>query len=128
MNTTLKIVMAGACATALTACGDRNYATTWNQEAGAFLDVGTFGDATMQNMMAQMCMGQAKGYIVPDPIVALHPNATAANPVYVRGHVMCSGHLNGKYAQVIFREYVRSAQPGSSLGGGLSEINQAAGG
>ena len=124
MNTTLKIVMAGACTLALTACGDRNYATSWNQEAGAFLDTGSFGDATMQNMMAQMCTGQAKGYIVPDPIVALHPSSTPDNPVYFKGQVMCSGHLNGKYAQVIFNEYVRSAIPISRLGGGLAAIDR----
>jgi hypothetical protein len=124
MTTTLKIVMAGTCALALTACGDRNYATTWNQEAGAFLDEGAFGDPTMQNMMAQMCTGQAKGYIVPDPIVALHPTSTAENPVYFRGHVMCSGQLNGKYAQVIFREYVTSATSPSRMGGGLRAIDR----
>jgi len=117
----------GMAALALMGC-ERNYATSWNQPAGAYLDDGTFGDATMQNMMAQMCTGQAKGYVVPDPIVALHPSSTAARPVYARGHVMCSGHLNGKYAQVIFGEYVRSARPASALGGGLQQIDAAGSG
>ena len=125
MTIKLKTLTLCAAALALTAC-ERNYATTWNQEAGAFLDTGHFGDATMQNMMAQMCTGQAKGYVVPDPIVALHPSSTASNPVYARGHVMCSGHLNGKYAQVIFNEYVGSAVPPSTLGGGLQQIDDGA--
>lgn len=35
--------------------------------------------------------------------------------------------LNGKYAQVIWREYVRSAVPPPQLGGGLQAIEQAGG-
>jgi len=114
MTMKIKTLTLCAAALALTAC-ERNYATSWNQPAGAYLDTGTFGDATMHNMMAQMCTGQAKGYVVPDPIVALHPSSTAAKPVYARGHVMCSGHLNGKYANVIWGEYVGSATSASSI-------------
>ena len=36
--------------------------------------------------------------------------------------------LNGKYAQIIFRDYVASATAPSSLSGGLSDISGAAGG
>ena len=36
--------------------------------------------------------------------------------------------LNGKYAEIIFREYVGSAVSPSGLGGGLAEISGAAGG
>lgn len=118
MTFKIKTLLIGACALGLSACGDTNYATSWNQEAGAFLDEGGFGNPTMRNMMAQMCRGQAKGHIVPDPVVMLHPSSTKAAPVYVRGHVRCSGHLNGKYAQVIFREYVRSAVPPITVEGG----------
>ena len=50
---------------------------SWNQEAGAFLDEGGFGNPTMNNMLAQMCKGQAKGYIVPDPIVAIDGTVAA---------------------------------------------------
>ena len=110
MNLVTKSVMAGAALFALAAC-EGPMGKVWYQEAGAFLDEGGFGNPTMQNMMAQMCSGQAKGYIVPDPIVAAAPNSTDANPVYRRGYVMCSGHLNGRYAQVIWGNYVRSAAP-----------------
>ncbi len=36
--------------------------------------------------------------------------------------------MNGKYAEVVFREYVNTAQPEQQTGGGLSELLAAAGG
>ncbi|NNE81827.1 MAG: hypothetical protein HKN18_16285 [Silicimonas sp.] len=128
MNMKIKTLMVGAAALALTACGEGPIGKSWHQEAGAFLDEGGFGNPTMQNMMAQMCSGQAKGYIVPDPVVVLDPKSSAASPRYQRGWVRCSGHLNGKYARVIFGEYVRSGVSPSSLGGGLQAIESAGGG
>jgi hypothetical protein len=35
---------------------------------------------------------------------------------------MCSGELNGQYAQVIWGSYVGSAVPPTTLGSGLGEI------
>lgn len=101
---------------ALTACSD------WNREAGAKLDEGGFGNPIMNNMLAQMCRGQAKGYIVPDPVVGLDPSSPKAAPVYRQGKVMCSGDLNGKYARVIWGGYVASAVPPTQIDGGLSDI------
>ena len=103
---------------ALSACGDGPVGKFWYQEAGAFLDEGGFGNSTMNNMLAQMCKGQAKGYIVPDPVVVLDPKSAPNNPAYYRGQVRCSGHLNGKYAEVIFQEYLTSAVPPTALAGG----------
>lgn len=40
-------------ALALAACGDRDVASSWTQEAGAFLDEGGFGNPTMNNMLIQ---------------------------------------------------------------------------
>jgi hypothetical protein len=122
MNLKKHIIM-GAGLLALAACGD-----SWNQEAGSKLDEGGFGNPTMNNMLAQMCKGQAKGYIVPDPVVAMDPKSPPSDPRYMQGQVMCSGHLNGKYAQVIWTEYVQSGTFRSQVGGGLQEIQQAAGG
>ena len=82
----------------------------------AFLDEGGFGNPTMNNMLAQMCKGQAKGYIVPDPIVAVDGVDAKGAPRYRQGQVMCSGQLNGQYAQVIWGGYVASARPPTSLG------------
>ena len=127
MNLMTKSVMAGAALVALAAC-EGPIGKVWYQEAGAFLDEGGFGNPTMQNMMAQMCTGQAKGYIVPDPIVVADASASNGAPRYRQGHVMCSGHLNGRYARVIWTNYVRSAAPESSLGGGLQAIESAGGG
>lgn len=126
MNVVSKTVVAGAALFALAAC-DGTMGKTWYQESGAFIDEGGFGNPTMQNMMAQMCSGQAKGHIIADPIVAAAPNSTASKPVYRRGHVMCSGHLNGKYARVIWGDYIRSGVSPSSLRGGLAAIESAGG-
>ena len=108
MTLKIKTLMIGAGALALTACGDGAVGKFWYEPAGAFIDEGGFGNPTMNNMLAQMCKGQAKGYIVPDPVVVLDPKSAPNNPQYYRGRVKCSGLLNGKYAQVIFEEYVGS--------------------
>lgn len=112
----------------LAACGEGPAGKAWNQEAGAFIDEGGFGNPTMTNMMAQMCRGKAKGYIVPDPIVSMDPKSPASAPSYRTGRVMCSGQLNGQYAQVIWGSYVQSATPPTTIGGGLAAIEGAAGG
>jgi hypothetical protein len=109
MTLQMKTALCAVAVLALTACSQGSLREFYS-EAGAELDEGGFGNPTMQNMLAQMCVGQAKGYIVPDPVVVLDPNSTAGHPVYYRGQVRCSGELNGKYAEVIFQEYVRSAE------------------
>ncbi len=120
--TTIKTLALGAGILALAACGEGPAGKTWNQEAGAFLDEGGFGNPTMTNMMAQMCRGKAKGYVVPDPIVSLDPSSPKSAPVYRSGRVMCSGNLNGKYAQVIWTEYVQSATSEVGTDSGLGDI------
>jgi hypothetical protein len=117
MTFTTKSIIAGAGLLALTACGDN-----FNKEAGALIDEGGFGNPTMNNMLAQMCTGQAKGTIIPDAVVALDPKSAPGSPRYVSGSVMCSGHLNGRYAQVIWGGYVSSATAPSRIGGGLAAI------
>ena len=117
-----KSILAGVGLLALAACGEGQMGKSWNQEAGAFLDEGGFGNPTMNNMLAQMCTGQAKGTIIPDAVVALDPKSPAGNPRYVSGDVMCSGHLNGNYARVIWNGYIGSAVAPSQIGGGLAEI------
>jgi len=107
MTLSIKTLALGTAILTLAACSG-GAGKSWNQEAGAFIDEGGFGNPTMTNMMAQMCRGQAKGFIVPDPIVAADPSSPKGAPLR-RGRVMCSGHLNGKYAQVIWGEYVGGA-------------------
>jgi hypothetical protein len=111
MTLHMKSLLCAAGVLALTACSQGTM-TEFYSEAGAEVDEGGFGNPTMNNTLAhiaEMCVGRAKGYIVPDPIVVLDPNSPADQPRYRRGHVRCSGELNGKYAQVIFRENVQSA-------------------
>ena len=129
MKLKIKTLMVGAGALALTACGDGPVGKFWYQEAGAYIDEGGFGNPTMNNLLAQMCAGQAKGYIVPEPVVVLDPKSAPDNPASYRGQVRCSGPLTGKYAEVIFREYISSAVPQESIeGGGISAIEGASGG
>ena len=73
MTLKIKTLMVGAAALALSACGEGPIGKFWYQPAGEFIDEGGFGNPTMTNMMAQMCAGQAKGYIVPRPVVVLDP-------------------------------------------------------
>ena len=106
MRMNIKAILCVASALTLAACG--------NQEAGSQVDEGGFGNPTMNNMMAHTssrCVGQAKGYIVPDPIVVRDPASSVEVPRYRLANVRCLGGLNGKYAEVIFGEYVASATP-----------------
>jgi hypothetical protein len=128
MTLTTKSLLVGAGLLALAACGGTS-SKSWNSEAGAFLDEGGFGNPTMTNMMAQMCKGRAKGFIEPDPIVALDAKtAPGGRAGHYRGSVYCSGQLNGQYAQVIWREYIRSGRPASTLQGGGLQATEGGGG
>lgn len=44
-----KPMLAACSVLALSACGDRGPLSSWNQEAGVFLDTGSFGNATLNN-------------------------------------------------------------------------------
>lgn len=95
----------------LTACGERGSGSSFHREAGSQIDSGAFGSATVQNMVAQTCAtsgyGAGKVGAAPaDPIVALDPASTVRSPIY---RIHCDGRLDGKYAQVIYAEYVASA-------------------
>lgn len=52
MGRSVKPLLAAASLLALGACSDK-LTPTWHQEAGAFLDTGTFGNATMNNTQIQ---------------------------------------------------------------------------
>ena len=52
MRTRLKTLLAASSALGLVACGDASIAN-WNQEAGAQIDEGGFGNATMNNTLIQ---------------------------------------------------------------------------
>jgi hypothetical protein len=130
MQIHIRSLMAASIALGLAGCT--------NQPAGAFLDEGGFGNATMRNTRAMtQCVGKPKGYIVPEHVVVLNPDydldpkspRETIETQYRRAQVRCSGDLNGKYAMVIFGEYVESGTefPAKETGG-LTEITAAAGG
>lgn len=98
----------------LTACGEQG-GSTWHREAGSQLDAGEYGRATMQNMIAQVCFPGGRGNTfrggkigapVGDPVVVLDPSSTRSAPVF---RVHCDGRLDGKYARVVYSDYVGSA-------------------
>ncbi len=105
-------------ATGLLALGACANSDSWNREAGAVILDGNFGVATRHNMLAQKCLSGsylAKGQIIYEPTVVRAP--VHAPAPYIR-QVHCGGYLNGKYAQVIFQEYVASATELPPVGAG----------
>lgn len=120
--TRIMTILVATSTLAVAACGDRGAGDGFYREAGAFLDEGGFGNPTMINMMAQVCNpggsggGGFKSGAVTDPKVVMDPSSTPQRPVY---RVHCSGNLNGKFAQVVFDEYVASGTelPPSDEGG-----------
>lgn len=94
-----------------------------DQPAGHELDVtGGFGNATVNNLVAQTCRntgaagafgGAGKaGATLGDPIVVLDPEGTTAEPIY---RVYCDGRLDGKYAAVTYRDYIAGATQRTSV-------------
>ena len=53
MTLKIKVLLVGASALALTACGEGPAGQSWTQEAGAFIDEGGFGNPTMNNTLIQ---------------------------------------------------------------------------
>jgi len=140
MTLHIKSLLVVTASLGLAACSSENSATltSWNQPAGAFLDEGGFGNATMRNTRAMtQCVGKPKGYIVPEHVVVLNPNydvdpkspRDTVETQYFRAQVRCSGDLNGKFAMVVFEEYVESGTEFPVRdSGGLTEIVTSGGG
>ena len=122
MTTRFKLIAAATMLASLAACSDNDFAPSFAGEAGAQLDTGAFGNATMNNMMVQKACGSGYGGAgmaggkmgggMTDPVVVRDPTYSQAQPVF---RVYCNGLLHGKYAQVIFQEYVASATPAPVL-------------
>ena len=101
----------------IAACAPESGPGQFYREAGAQVDQGEFGNATLHNQLVQTCRtngtgGGKVGTQAGDPLVVLDPTSTPARKVY---RVHCSGELDGKYAQIIYREYVGSAVQASNV-------------
>lgn len=99
------------------ACSPESGPGQFYREAGAQIDSGEFGNATLHNQLVQTCrangaIGGKAGGAAGDPVVVLAPESTPTRKVY---RVHCSGSLDGKYAQIIYREYVASATQQSNV-------------
>ena len=123
MTIRTKTIAAAALLGALAACSDNDFAPSFAGEAGQQLDTGVFGNATLNNQLVQSACGSgiagsgvAGGKLsggTADPVVVQDPAFTTTTPVY---RVYCQGLLHGKYARVIFSEYVGSATQKSEVG------------
>lgn len=97
----------------LAACSaEQGIGNSFFQEAGTQIDPGEFGNATLHNQLVQTCRTNSASYqgkvggVSGDPVVVLDPTSSANRPVY---RVHCDGRLDGKYALVIYNEYITSA-------------------
>lgn len=105
------VVVAGL--STLAACSaEPGYGNAFTKDAGGQLDnFGEFGNATLHNQLVQTCRANGSGFGkagagAGDPVVVLDPASTPTRQIY---RVHCDGNLDGKYASVIYDEYVRSA-------------------
>ena len=112
MTNIKKFILFGSVALGIAACAES--VTRFNSEAGSWIDEGGFGNPTMQNMLAQMCRQAGKSFkpgAVSDPVVVLDPSTAGPQPVtYRQSRLTCQDSINGKYAEVIFNEYVSSGE------------------
>ena len=98
----------------VSACAPESGVGTFWREAGAQVETGDFGRATLHNQLVQTCKSNGTGYAkggkagghVGDAVVVLDPESTFNRKVY---RVHCDGRLDGKYASFIYSEYVQSA-------------------
>lgn len=90
-----------------------------DEQVGSELDrTGGFGNATVNNLVAQTCFdtggagggkfgsGGKAGGTLGDPLVVLDPASTSADPIF---RVYCDGNLDGKFAAIVYRDYVSGA-------------------
>jgi hypothetical protein len=94
MKTTTLAILAFAGGMSLTGCA------YWNEEAGAFLDQGDFGTATLNNQLVQTCRKLTSANITKygQPIASNCPGRTQ----------------DGKYAMFAYQETIQSATEESS--------------
>jgi len=111
----------------LSACASQDPVyTAFNREAGSLLDTGTFGNATMNNtqimhavvnflatqgigknrLEAVASFGEDQPLIVTEGRERRNRRTVTEVSGFVSGHPMV---MDGKYAQIIYREYVASA-------------------
>ncbi len=112
LNTPTRALMLCTGLATLAACSPESGVGQFYREAGAQIDQGEFGNATLHNQLVQTCRTNAVGgagkvgAVKGEPVVVLDPESTPTRKVY---RVHCDGKLDGKYALIVYREYVASA-------------------
>ncbi|ATG49223.1 OmpA family protein [Celeribacter ethanolicus] len=119
MRISLKLSLAATALLALGACSDQNALNYFNQEAGGYLDNGTFGNATMNNTLAQT--GQLKYVIdlnerfaasVPTTVNFEFNSATLDGAA--RDAIRKQAHFMAQFPEVRFRVYGHTDLVGSN--------------
>lgn len=116
-NIARPVVIISGLATLVAACAPEGGIGSFYREAGAQLETGYFAEATVHNQLVQTCRSNGSGfgkagYTAGDAVVVLDPSSTASRPVY---RVHCDGRLDGKYASIIYSDYVASASSGRQV-------------
>lgn len=119
MRHTLKLTLATSALLALGACSDQQAFSSWYQEAGGYLDGGTFGNSTMKNTLIQT--GQL------DYVVDLNERFASQVPATVnfefnsaildgtaRAAIRKQAHFMAQFPEVRFRVYGHTDLVGSN--------------
>ncbi|WP_460274155.1 OmpA family protein [Celeribacter sp. ULVN23_4] len=119
MRNTLKLTLAGSALLALGACSDQKVFSSWYQEAGGYLDQGTFGNATMNNTLVQT--GQLN-YVIDlnERFAATVPSTvnfefnSAMLDGAARDAIRKQAHFMAQFPEVRFRVYGHTDLVGSN--------------
>ena len=119
MRQTIKLTLAATALVSLTACSDSNIFASFYDEAGGYLDDGSFGNATMNNTLVQ------NGTI--NYVVDLNERFAAAVPTTVnfefnssildgaaRAAIKQQAHFMAQFPEVRFRVYGHTDLVGSA--------------
>lgn len=119
MRDTLKLTLAASALLALGACSDQPAGSAWFQEAGGYLDNGTFGNATMNNTLVQT--GQLNYVIDLNERFAAQVPATvnfefnsAILDGVARDAIRKQAHFMAQFPEVRFRVYGHTDLVGSN--------------
>lgn len=118
MHRSLKLTLAASALLTLGACADQKAFSSWFDEAGGYLDAGTFGNSTMNNTLVQT--GELQ-YVVD-----LNERFAATTPATVnfefnsavldgaaRGAIRKQAHFMAQFPEVRFRVYGHTDLVGS---------------
>lgn len=122
LNKSVQSILFSAGLATLAACSPESGVWQFYREAGTQVDSGEFGNASLHNQLVQTCRTNAasggKVGTQGDAVVVLDPESTQNRKVY---RVHCNGQLDGKFARVVYQDYVGSATQAQTVEAADSE-------